>query len=220
MPEIDEFREELESTSAALEEEAQNIVQTSSLLTDNLVKANRIVWRMLGFIWAVMLCLLITYVIILPNTLFYTESGNYDRPLINITASSRQDSNKFSPLYSSLDPSEYFPKLLDRIRQAQLEKNIDLFLSAYSPGFPQIEKKREKVLKIWQTYDFLEIRYLIDDFRQKDASTFSAKVTWNIKTQNIDTNEIKTSLKSYHVFFSKGSGKWLIQDLEALADHE
>jgi len=217
MYEMDEFKEELALNFTALEEEAQKIVQTSGLLTDNLVKANKIVWRMLGFIWAVMICLLIAYVAFLPKTIFYSESGTSDRYARNTAPASQKDLTAPSPDSSSPPPpSEYFPQLLNRIRQAQLQKDIDLFLSVYSPSFPDIGKKREQTLKIWKTYDFLEIQFLIDDLQQQDGRTFLAKVTSDIKAQNLDSNEIKRSVKSYHVSFSNRSGKWLIQDLESL----
>jgi len=216
---MDKFKEELALNSTALEEEAQKIVQTSGLLTDNLVKANKIVWRMLAFIWAVMICLLIAYIAFLPETTFYSELGSHDQYARNTATESRTDLT--DPSHDSPSPpppSEYFPQLLNRIRAAQLEKDIDLFLSVYSPSFPEIGKKREQTLKIWKKYDFLEIKFLIDDIQQKDAHTFQAKVTWNIKTQHLDSKEIKRSLKSYQVSFSDKSGKWLIQDLEALDD--
>lgn len=214
---MDEFKEELELNSTALEEEAQKIVQTSGLLTDNLVKANKIIWRMLVFIWAVMVCLLIAYVTILPKTIFDSKSDSSEQTSSNIPALTQEPlSDFFPPSPSPSVPAEYFPKLLNRIREAQLEKDIDLLFSAYSPSFPEIGKKRDKTLKIWQTYDFLEIRFLIEDVQQKDARTFWAKVTWNIKAQNTESNEIKRSWKSYYVCFSKETGSWLIHNLKAL----
>lgn len=217
MQEINEFKEELELTSTALEEEAQNIVKTSGLLTDNLKKANKIIWRMLAFLWAVMLGLLLAYVAFSPNASFKGESGSYVHQARNTNPASQKALSVSSPaLLSGLPPSEYFPKLLNRIRKAQLEKDIELFLSAYSPSFPKIEEKREQTLRIWKTYDFLKIQFLIDDLKQKNARTFLAKVTWNVKAQNLASHEIKRSLKSYRVCFSKGSGQWLIQNIEKL----
>ncbi len=218
---MDEFKDELELHSTTLEEEAQKIVQTSGLLTDNLVKANKIVWRMLAFIWAVMICLLLAYVAFLPKTTFYSASGSYDRYARNIAPASQTALTASSPHSSSPPPPpEYFPQLLNRIRAAQLEKDIDLFLSVYSPSFPEIGKKREQTLKIWKTFNFLDIQFLIDHLQQKDSQTFLAQVTWSIKTQNLDTDEIKRSLKSYQVSFSNKSDKWLIQDLETLDDQK
>jgi hypothetical protein len=218
MQEMDEFKEELEFNSTALEKEAQGIVQTSGLLTDNLVKANKIVWRMLAFIWAVMICLLIAYGAILSRNTFDSKSGTLDQ-LASTTPAGQKDLSVTSPVPSSPPaPAEYFPKLLNRIQEAQLKKDIDLFLSAYSPSFPEISKKREQTLQIWKDYDFLEIQYLIDDVQPKDSQNFLAKVTWKIKAQHLDSNKIKRFLKSYRVCFSKGSGEWLIQNIETLDD--
>ncbi len=221
MHEMKDFKEELKVNSNTLEEEARKIVQTSGLLTDNLVKANKIVWRMLGFIWAVMICLLIAYVAFLPKSIFDSKCGTYKQQASNATPAKQKDLPESSPVSSPPPaPAEYFPHLLNRIREAQLQKDIDLFLSVYSPSFPEITKKRGQTLKIWKTYDFLEIKFLIYEIQQKDTQTFLAKVTWIIKAQNLDSNEIQKSLKTYQVAFSKGSGEWLIQDLKTLDDQK
>lgn len=218
MREIDQVKASLETTSAAIEEEAQKIVETSSLLNDNLVGAVKGIWRQLLVIWAVMIALLIAYVSVLQKTPADRDSLPSGQPASPAVASLPQEIGPNPPPGSVTDPSEECFKLLHQIREAQLRKDIDLFLSAYSPHFPDMEKKKERTLKIWKTYDFREMQFHMDDLHQKDPLTYLGKVTWNVKFKNVDTQEISTSLKSYQVSFSQESGKWLIQSLEPIED--
>ena len=221
MREIDQVKESLEITSAAIEEETQKIAETSGLLSENLVKAVRIIWRQLVFIWAIMIVLLIAYVSILYKEPFDRTPSRPDQNTTNSHEPMPKDMAVSSPASPSpAGPSESFLMLLNQIREAQQKKDIDLFLSAYSPNFPDIEKKRGKTLIVWKAYDFLEMQFQMSDLQQKDALNFLGKVTWNIKAQDTNNKEIKTSLQSYQVVFSKESGRWLIQNLEPLDERK
>jgi len=55
-----------------------------------------------------------------------------------------------TPSLSAGPPQAQLIKMLNRIRKAQLNKDIDLFLSSFSPNFPELEEKRQKVLRTWQ----------------------------------------------------------------------
>ncbi len=221
MRDIDQLKESLEITSTAIEEEAQKIAETSGLLSDNLVKAVRIIWRQLVFIWVIMIVLLIAYVSILYKKPFDRAPSRPDQNTTNSHESISKDMAVSSSAFPSpAGPSESFLTLLNQIREAQQKKDIDLFLSAYSPDFPDIEKKREKTLTVWKAYDFLEIHFQISDLQQKDALNFLGKVAWNIKAQHTNNKKIKISLQSYQVGFSKESGRWLIQNLKPLNENK
>jgi len=111
-------------------------------------------------------------------------------------------------------------KRLDQIRQAQLSKDIQLFLGAYSPSFPNLAHKREVTLNIWKKYDYLASQFQVREIVPQSDSLISAKVTWDIKARDRKTGEMKNISKSYQVSFAKESGKWLIQNLRPLEGKE
>jgi hypothetical protein len=103
--------------------------------------------------------------------------------------------------------------ILELIRSAQLKNDINLLLNAYSPSFPDINKKKENILKIWQKYHFLDMHYHINDINKIDANTIIAKVTWEISFVDVHTNKKSNLVKNYTVYLSDVSGKLLIQEL-------
>ena len=107
-------------------------------------------------------------------------------------------------------------KLINQIREAQLKKDIRLFMDAYSPSFLNLAQKRKLTLNIWKRYDYIESQFNINDIKQENASLILGRITWNIKALDRNTRVIKIFSKSYDVNFSKQSGKWLIQKLEPI----
>ena len=96
-------------------------------------------------------------------------------------------------------------------REAQLKKDINMFMEAYSPGFAELAQKREAMLSIWKKYTYVDSQFMLSDLHQENPLTVSGKVLWDIKAQDQKTGTIRRVTKSYFVTFSKQSGKWLIQ---------
>jgi hypothetical protein len=103
--------------------------------------------------------------------------------------------------------------VLKQIRAAQLSKDITLFLQAYSPTFPDLGAKKERVLKSWEKYDFLDLHFSLEDIQQTNAHTIIARVFWTITVHDVRSKNKRTLVKVYTVHFSNSSGKWLIQEL-------
>ena len=57
----------LQAAQATLEAETEEMVQVSHRLHDNLVKAMRLMWRQLLFIWAVVIILFVSYFFLLSK---------------------------------------------------------------------------------------------------------------------------------------------------------
>ncbi len=102
-------------------------------------------------------------------------------------------------------------QILDQIRQAQLNKDINLFMSSFSPDFPDIPEKRQKVLKIWQAYDYVDMKFEITDLQKLDNNTASANICWQFEVKD-KNNEIKQINKTYNISFSQEGGKWLVRN--------
>lgn len=202
-----------------MEAETHEVVRVSNRLNENLVRAGKIIWRQLLLIWAVVIILGISYFLILQNAPVPThqaKQGSSAAPGTLAKTAGRGQSAK-SP---AIPETEDLLRLLEQIRQAQLTKDIHLFLGAYAPTFPHLARKREVTLTIWKKYDYLESQFQIDEVMPKSNTLILAKVTWNIKARDRKTDEIKNISKSYQVDFSKESGKWLIQKLRSVEGKE
>ena len=223
MRRIPHYKESLKIVRSALEAETQEVVQVSNRLNDNLVEANRKIWRHTLFIWVAVILSAIFYFLVLHNTIT-TKNQSKQETVALQTLSPSQDKarpllsplfhSKTAPLSVAVPDKEGLLKLLNQIREAQSKKDIRLFLNAYSPTFPNLAKKRWLTLNLWKRYDYLESQFHFNSLKQENASMILAEITWNIKAQDRKTRVIKMVTKSYNVQFSKQSGKWLIQELE------
>jgi hypothetical protein len=104
-------------------------------------------------------------------------------------------------------------KLLENIRQANLKKNIDLFLSCYSSDFKDREVKKKATLDNWKKFDYLDLSYDLKTFSLSE-NIAKAKVEWLIKiypTAGGKPQENKTILD---VILKKEEGDWRIKEVK------
>jgi hypothetical protein len=220
MESIQKDQEFLQSAQETLAAETQEMVQVSNRLHDNIVKAMRLMWRQLFFIWALVLLLVIAYFLVLHNASPTARvAASVEKTTKNAVPSSTilvapavpapQLSTKSMPI----PEFEEVKGILEQVRKAQLKKDIGLFLEAYAPTFHDLDKKKESILKTWQKYDYLDMEFAIENLQKPDAKTIVAKVSWDITLEDL-TSKKKTVLKrDYTVYFSHVSGKWLIKNL-------
>jgi len=109
---------------------------------------------------------------------------------------------------------EQLQKELSILRDAQLRKDIVLFMSIYSLTYPELDDKRNSTLKAWQTYDFTNLVFTVDKNQSIDADNAIALVTWYMDTKNRQTQELSSSSQTFQVRFAKELGKWRIRSLE------
>lgn len=75
--------------------------------------------------------------------------------LFGLTASEHHRSSHFNPD----EESKRIGFLFENIRQANLQKDIDLFMSCFSSDFKDKEGKRKDTLKTWETFNFQDLSY-------------------------------------------------------------
>jgi hypothetical protein len=196
------------------------MVKVSNRLHDNLVKAMRLMWRQLLFIWAVVILLFVAYFFVISKPAPVTEVVGPDG---KTPEKARQTSEAVIPSQvpptpplmqsTSLPEWEEIIGILEQIRTGQLKKDLQLIINAYSPDFPNIYQKKENILKTWQQYDFLEMHYKIENTQKLNDHTIIAKVVWDITLEDLRSRKKSNLLKEYTIHFSDVSGKWLIQEL-------
>ena len=103
--------------------------------------------------------------------------------------------------------------LLDQVRKAQLGKDINLFLQAYSPTFPNLAEKKASLLKTWQKYNYLDVDFNIDNIQKKNSHTIIAKFVWDITLEDVHSKKRDNRIIDYIISFSDVSGKRQIQEV-------
>jgi hypothetical protein len=103
--------------------------------------------------------------------------------------------------------------MLENIRQANLKKNIDLFLSCYSSDFKEREVKKKATLENWEKFDYLDLSY---DLKNPSISgdTAKAKVEWLIKIFPTTGGKPQESKTILDVLLKKEEGEWKIKEVK------
>jgi len=112
--------------------------------------------------------------------------------LFGLTASERHRSSPSDP--DSTVESQESKKigfLFEDIRQANLQKDIDLFMSCFSRDFGDKEGKRRDTLKMWKTFNYQDLSYELKKL------TFSGD-TANVKLEWVVTASEKLSEKPHN----------------------
>jgi hypothetical protein len=123
-----------------------------------------------------------------------------------------------SPATESLPTVEVIKKqledLLQNMREAQLKKDLDRYMQFYSSNFPELDRKRQVTRKNWDLFNYLDLKFKIDEVKLLITGKALAQVTWNIKYQNADSDELKRFTQTLKVWFSNEADKWRIDKLE------
>ena len=80
--------------------------------------------------------------------------------------------------------------LLEDIRKANLNKDLNLWSSRYSRSYLELGGKKESVIEQWKIFDFWSLRYRVDDIKiQPDRAT--ALITWEMELLSQQRKETK-----------------------------
>ena len=101
-------------------------------------------------------------------------------------------------------------ELLEKIKRANLEKDIELFESCYSPDYEELNKRIEKALTLWENFDFIHLEYILEDNIIKEREG-TIRVSWDIKVRSRDKGEIKEMKDDLTIFIIKNENPWKIR---------
>jgi len=217
MHDVQKEHEWLQNTQAELEAETEEMLQVSSRLNDNFVKAIRLMWRQLFVIWAVVIILFIGGSFVLREVLFIPLfSGGQTNSITKHSFTSEIAAARQAPAVSSQAANPACEKVLQifqQVREAQLNKDINLLVAAYSPSFPDLEEKKARILKTWEHYDYLDLTFTVENLSQQTGDAMMAKVVWGLTLEDRQSQEKLDLIKKYTVYLVNESGKWLIKNL-------
>ena len=115
--------------------------------------------------------------------------------------------------FTELQEIEDIKNLLENIRQANLQKNIDLFLSCYSTDFKDREGKRNATLTFWKNFDYLDLLYHLKN-PSMSGDTAKSRVEWLIKISSKTGGQPQESKTILDVTFKKEEGGWKIKEVK------
>ncbi|MFZ2089319.1 MAG: hypothetical protein WAU47_12165 [Desulfobaccales bacterium] len=219
MKDLENDRDFLKAAQESIKAETKEFVQVSDRLHNNLLKALKLMWRQLLIIWAVLITLFIGYFFLLSKTSTPDNVAKETKSPQGIASPEAMVDSPAAPLAKPSADAALTPALdgirgiLNQIREAQLKKDINLFLEAYSPNFPKLDKKKENLLKTWKRYDYVDMTFNIENIQKQQDDTIVANVAWDIVLEDVHSRKKRNLSRNYTIRFSNGSGKWHIQEL-------
>ena len=117
------------------------------------------------------------------------------------------------PTASESKEAEKIGPLFDNIRQANLQKNIDLFMSCFSRDFRGTEGKRRDTLKMWETFNYHDLSY---DLKKQSISgdTADVRLEWLIRTSEKASGKPQNGKTVLDVTLKREDGHWKIREIK------
>jgi uncharacterized protein YbaR (Trm112 family) len=103
--------------------------------------------------------------------------------------------------------------LLEKVRQSNLKKDIDLFVSCYSSDFENMEGRKRATIAYWEKFSYLDLSYDLKD-PSISVETAKARVEWLIKTSSRDGGQSQQNKSILDVTFKKEEGRWKIKEVK------
>jgi len=208
------------TTSGDEKAESLKMVEVVKLLQGNLVRTTRLMWGLLFFIGALLVFVFISYFSVLSkipsaSNVAALNQKSLAKPSPTSVITSAPQVSPPEPVIRSAEITERkeVKSILDQVRRAQLVKDINLFLQAYSPTYPNLAEKKESLLKSWQKYNYLDMNFIIKNIQKKNAHTLIAEVACDITLEDIHSKKRSNLMKDYVINFSNVTGKRLIQEV-------
>ena len=150
-------------------------------------------------------------IIILLLIVIFSRTGTTPAPPV---AESQAPPALATPGAPAADLTGQLEAVLSTLRNAQLQKNIDRFMSVYSQTFPTYDLKRQDTLTYWQGYDFTNLVFTVDKVQATDPDHATASVIWYVDVRNRENRELTSATLKYQVQFVKEKGNWRIIALQ------
>ncbi len=150
--------------------------------------------------------------------LLWTQRPQSNKPTLKETVSSLSTSPfPNSPSAAMKDQEvEKIGSLFENIRQANLQKNIDLFTSCFSRDFNDMDRKRRDTLKMWENYNYLNLSYRL---KKQTVSGDTANVTleWLVRTSQRTGGQPQDSRTVLDVTLKREDGLWKIREIKPVS---
>jgi hypothetical protein len=103
--------------------------------------------------------------------------------------------------------------LFENIRQANLQKDIDLFISCFSRDFKGMEGKRLDTLRMWENFNYLSLSYDLKD-QMISGDTANVRLEWLVRTSKKVSGERQNGKTLLDVILKREDNLWKIKEIK------
>jgi hypothetical protein len=160
----------------------------------------------------------IIIVLVLGGYSFWKNPSQSGRLIPNeiVTASSAIPSSQNHPSAAEGKEIEKIRGLFENIRQANLKKNIGLFMSCYSQDFEDKRGKRLVTLETWKNFNYVDLSY---DLKKQTITgdTADVSVEWFIRISPKAGGQPQDSRSVLNVTLRREGGNWKIKEIKSVS---
>ena len=112
--------------------------------------------------------------------------------------------------------AEKIEPVFENIKKANLQKNIDLFMSCFSREFNGTAGKRKDTLKMWETFNYHDLSY---DLKKRTVSgdTADVRLEWLIRTSEKVSGKPHNGKTVLDVTLKREDGQWKIKEIRPVS---
>ncbi len=168
-------------------------------------------WSGMGIIcMAVGYLLWSTYIHIVPSKSKLEDVSNH-KPSSSVSTTS--ETSTYTEAIHEEEEKERVKDLLEKIRKANLEKDIHLFLFCYAKDYKDREGKKKSTLEMWENFNFLDLSFNLESFALM-GNVARSRVDWFARFTPKGGSVPQQSQTSLEVVFKKEDGHWKIAEIK------
>jgi len=151
-----------------------------------------------------------TYVHVVPSK-SKSEGLSNDQPSFSVSTATETSSP--TKVINEEEEKERIKDLLENIKKANLNKDINLFLHCYAKDYKDREGKKKSTLETWENFNFLDLTFNLESFTLMGHIARS-KVDWFARFTPKGGSAPQQSQTSLEVVFKKEEGNWKIAEIK------
>jgi hypothetical protein len=150
--------------------------------------------------------------------IFWPRPSQSGRPIAEkiVAPSPPPPSLRSTPRVIESLEAEIIKSPFENIRQANLKKNIDLFMSCFSRDFNGMEGKRLDTLKTWGNFNYLDLSYDLKN-QKISGDTAEVRLEWLVRTSQKGSGRLQDGRTVLDVTLKKEDGRWKIKEIKPMS---
>lgn len=120
------------------------------------------------------------------------------------------------PSFIEPKEAEKIQFLFETIKQANLKKNIDLFMSCYSLDFKDRKRKRLDTLENWKTFHYLDLTYHLKK-QTVSGDAANVRVEWLMKISQKGAGKPEENRTVLDVVLKREGDHWKIKEIQPIS---
>lgn len=158
----------------------------------------------------------ILLLIIAGGYLLWQQHPRFNRPISTEVTPSPPPSPPDPQTVTENKEGEKIGSVFENIRRANLQKNIDLFMSCFSRDFNGAEGKRKDTLKMWEAFNYHDLSY---DLKKQAISgdTADVRLEWVVRTSERVGGKPHNGRTVLDVTLKREDGHWKIKEIKPVS---